>query len=117
MVDSGILEKSPKWRQRLSGEDGALETVWEGRKSCFSVGKTSEIEESHGQIQGRTFQCWGGDAGLVPCQERLNSSKEEPMGKPQKKGCGRDRKALDDRSFLNNSFSAVFWRQFLNPIE
>lgn len=39
------------------------------------MGKPSEKEESHEQMQ-RTFQCWGGDAGLVPCQERLNSSKE-----------------------------------------
>lgn len=39
------------------------------------MGKPSEKEESHEQMQ-RTFQCWGGDAGLVPRQERLNSSKE-----------------------------------------
>lgn len=116
MVDGSVIEKNPKWRRRLSGEDGAPETWREGSKSCFSVGKPSEKEKSNCKCKEEHS---GVGEGMLDWShvKNIGTVVKRSMGMPQKKGCCEDGKALDDRSFLNNTFSAVLWRQFPNPIE
>lgn len=54
---TAVLEKMPKWNEDCQVRMLLLK---QGGENCISEGKTSEKEESRGQIQGRLFQCGEG---------------------------------------------------------